>query len=114
MITFITYLQAVALISLVWWIILFIGFLIGYKAEVNISQYFQTMFSSFRRSELRSFWKSIILAFEYILGIYALIIVKGAWYPAKGIRWTISKILFSNRKERRIEREQYKDKAEDN
>ena len=111
-INLLTYLVAVGIISAVWWMVLFVGFLTGYKAEINISMYFQAMFLGFRESELRSFWKSIIFGIEYVLGMYALIIVKGAWYPAQGLRWLLSKIFFSELRRNRKERAQFKDKVE--
>ena len=97
---YITYFISVGIITAIWWIILFLGFLIGIKKEVDISIYFRAMFTSFEKSELRGFWKSLIFTVEYILGIYALIVVKGAWYPAQGIRWTIKKILFSSKRKK--------------
>lgn len=89
-----SYLTALLGVSLIWWVVLFLGFLFGFKEEVDTSSYFRKMFEGFRSSELRGLWKSIILGIEYVLGLYALVIVKSSWHPAKWIRITIGKIFF--------------------
>lgn len=79
------------IITLVYWVSLYVGFLTGVKKEVQIDKYFQAMFVGFRASKLRLVWKVIILAIEYIIGFYALLVVKTSWkmsmYTKQVTKW---------------------------
>ena len=92
------------------WAVLFLGFLFGYRNQVNVGQYFRAMFYSYRHSEVRVIWKAIILGFEYIIGLIFSAIVLSAWYIALGIRFVVSKIVFSKVRRERLEIEKLADK----
>lgn len=93
------------------WVILFVGFLFGYKNKVDVSQYFRAMFLSYKKSEMRVVWKSIILGLEYIIGLVFTSIVISAWYVAQAIRTLVSKIIFSKAREERLELEKLADEV---
>lgn len=83
----------IAIISL--WVVLFLGFLFGYRNKIEVNKYFRFMFDSYRKSNVRVIWKSIILGFEYVIGLLFSVLVFSAWYLAKTIRFTLQKIIFS-------------------
>ena len=108
-----SWLVASGLIVAFIWIVLYTGFLTGLKSPVNISMYFRAMFKAFNNSDLRAFWKYLILSIEYIIGMIIAGFIKSAWYPAKWTRKFISFALFNKDSvELRKNREKYKDKED--
>jgi len=74
------YVIGIVTLTLTWIFILYLGFLTGFKEEVQMQKYFAAMFDGYRASKLLKGWKLIILMLEYLGGMYGLIIVKSAWY----------------------------------
>lgn len=108
-ISIVAWLQAILVISLVIWIILYLSYLFGVMTEANIGQYFRVMFKGFEKSELRIGWRSIILGVEYISGLVVAALIKSAWYPSQWTKKLIGFVLFSKKKAERLEREKLKD-----
>ena len=94
------WLLAFGFIGIFIWIGLYFGFLTGLKSPVDISMYFRAMFRAFNNSELRVFWKYLILSIEYSIGIVVAGFIKSAWYPAQWTRTFIKFALFGQKKER--------------
>ena len=92
------------------WICLYFGFLTGLKSPVDISMYFRAMFKAFNNSELRTFWKYLILAIEYIIGMIIAGFIKSAWYPSQWTKKFINFALFGKKKKDRLEREKLADR----
>lgn len=100
----ITLLVILAIILVTWWIVLFVGFTVGFREEIDVGKYFRAMILVYKKTELRWLWRAILLILEYTIGLIALVIIKSAWYAAQAVRWTIFKILFSTKKKKELQK----------